>query len=106
MSYMYGLKILGVVGTQDLFNFRDTLVIDDLMKNGVKVWVLSKDDEIVHTVNCNAMRLLNRDTNPLIINGDNEKDVEEQVKKCLNTFADGQKLDDKGKLKYSFTQTL
>lgn len=60
------------------------------MKNGVKVWLLSKEDEIVQTINCNAMRLLQHDSNPLFINGESEKEVEDQIKKCLNIFADGQ----------------
>lgn len=100
---MFELKVLGVVGTQEIFNFRDTLVIEDMMRNGVKVWLMSKDDEIVHTVNCNAMRLLQTDSTPMIINGDNEKDVEEQVKRCLYTLSEGQQIDEKGKLKYTFT---
>lgn len=59
-AYMRQLKlnILGVIGTQEIFNFRDTLVIEDMIKNGVKVWMVSKEDELSHVVNCNAMRLL------------------------------------------------
>jgi hypothetical protein len=84
------LSILGIIGSQDIFNFRDVLVIEDLMKNSVKVWLLSKEDEIITNVNLNAMRLLQQDMHPLYINGETEKDVEEQIKKCLLTFADGQ----------------
>ena len=77
LSYMNDMKILGVIGTQPVYNLRDTLVLEDLMKNGVRVWVLSEDDEIQTTVNMNALRLLNAESNPLIINGDAERDIEE-----------------------------
>lgn len=108
LSYLTTLKlnILGIIGTQEVFNFRDTLVIEDLMKNGVKVWMMSKEDELTHVVNCNALRLLQQDSQPMIINGETEKDVEEQIKKCLNLLADGEQDDEKGsKLKYSINQT-
>lgn len=39
-------------------------------------------------VNCNSMNLLNKDSNPLIINGETEREVEEQVKKCFSTILD------------------
>ena len=46
LNVMYDMIDMGVVGTQEVFNFRDTLVVEDLTKNGIKVWIVSKDDEI------------------------------------------------------------
>lgn len=43
---MHDMKTLGVIGTQDLFNHRDALVVQDLIKNGIRVWMLEDDDEI------------------------------------------------------------
>jgi hypothetical protein len=34
------------------------------------------------------MNLLSKDSNPLIINGETEREVEEQVKKCFSTILD------------------
>jgi hypothetical protein len=34
------------------------------------------------------MNLLNKDSNPLIINGETEREVEEQVKKCFSIILD------------------
>lgn len=60
------------------------------MKNGIKLWLMSNEDEISMVVNCNSMNLLNKDSNPMIINGESERDVEEQVKKCFNNILDAQ----------------
>ena len=45
--------------------------------------MLSKEDEVTQIVNCNAMKLLYHNSNPMIINGETEKDVEEQIKSTL-----------------------
>lgn len=52
-------------------------MIDDCLKNGIKIWMLQKDDEATTIINCNAMKLLQSTQDPLIINGETEKDVEE-----------------------------
>ena len=44
---MQDFNPLGIIGTEEVFNFRNSLVIQDLMKNGIKVWLLSQDDEAV-----------------------------------------------------------
>lgn len=85
---MHEMKILGTLGLQDVYNARDALVVQDLMRNGIKLWMLSAEDEIQMVVNCNSMNLLNKESNPLIINGETEREVEEQVKKCFSTFLD------------------
>ena len=74
---MHDMKTLGVIGTQDLFNHRDALVVQDLIKNGIRVWMLEDDDEIQATVSMNALNLLNSESNPFIINGETERDIEE-----------------------------
>lgn len=43
---MHDMKILGTLGLQDVYNTRDALVIQDLMRNGIKVWMMSAEDEI------------------------------------------------------------
>jgi hypothetical protein len=67
---------------------RDTLVIQDLLSNGIKVWFLSKKEEIENTINCNALRLLTNYTKPIIINGNTEKEVEDQIKSSLSKIAE------------------
>lgn len=37
-------------------------------------------------VNCNAMNIIDNDSHPLIINGDTERETEDQIKKCINTL--------------------
>ena len=38
------LKFIGVFCLQAVFNYRDTLVIEDLRKNGIKLYMLSGED--------------------------------------------------------------
>ena len=38
------LTFIGVFGLQVAFNYRDTLVIEDLRKNGIKLYMLSGED--------------------------------------------------------------
>lgn len=74
---MHDMQTLGIIGTQDIFNPRDTLVIEDMIRNGIKVWMLSNDDEIQMITHCNALKLLNSESCPLIINKESEREVEE-----------------------------
>lgn len=50
-------------------------MIEDLVKNDITVWMLSKEDEIEHTIDCNLMRLIDSSTSPLHIDGNSERDV-------------------------------
>jgi magnesium-transporting ATPase (P-type) len=101
LTYMHDMKVLGTIGLQDIFNVRDTLVVKDIIRNGIKVWMLSSDDEIQMVVNCNSMNLMDKDSNPLIINGESERETEEQVKKCLNSILDEDANIDREEFDYS-----
>lgn len=43
---MQDLSVLGIIGTQEIFNIRNALVLQDIIRNGVKLWMLQKDDEV------------------------------------------------------------
>ena len=38
------LNFIGVFGLQVAFNYRDTLLIEDLRRNGIKLYMLSGED--------------------------------------------------------------
>jgi hypothetical protein len=74
------------------------------MRNGIKVWMLSSEDEIQMTVNCNSLKLLSSECDPIIINGETEREIEDQIQKGLSRSIDGKELiENKERLSYSLT---
>ena len=77
------MTFIGVFGHQVAFNYRDTLLIEDLRRNGIKLYMFSGEDEDnVHT-DCNAMNLFEGFTDPIMIAGITERQVEDSLKSCL-----------------------
>lgn len=77
------LTFIGVFGLQVAFNYRDTLVIEDLRRNGIKLYLLSGEDEDSVQTDCNAMNLFEGFTDPITILGETERQVEDSLKSCL-----------------------
>jgi len=69
------LEILGVLGVQKPIHLRNRVVIDEMIMNGVKPWIISKEDEQTHLTCLNSLKLFNNCLQPLIINGSREKTV-------------------------------
>ena len=77
------LQFIGCFGLQVAFNYRDTLLIEDLRRNGIKLYMLSGEDSDNVQTDCNAMNLLEGFTDPILIQGTTERQVEESLKSCL-----------------------
>ena len=77
------LDFIGVFGLQVAFNYRDTLLIEDLRRNGIKLYMLNGEDKDNVSTDCNAMNLLEGFTEPIEISGETERQVEESLKSCL-----------------------
>lgn len=71
------LEILGILGVQKAVHLRNRVVIDDMILNGVKPWIVSTDLEQSHLTSLNSMRVFQGCATPLIINGKTQKDVQE-----------------------------
>lgn len=67
------LNFIGVCGLQVTFNYRDTLLIEDLRRNGIKLYMLSGEDNDNVQTDCNAMNLLEGFTDPIVIQGTTER---------------------------------
>ena len=63
------LEILGVLGVQKPIHLRNRVAVDDMVLNGVKPWIVSKEDEQTHLTSLNSMRVFQNCANLLIING-------------------------------------
>lgn len=78
----FEMEALGIIGVQEIFNLRDSLVIQDVIRNGIKVWMLARDDDILQ-YEISYMQMT-----PIIINGENEREIEEQMKGALKSVSE------------------
>ena len=83
LSLARDLKLVGIYGLQLAFNYRDSLVIEDLKKNGMKLYLLSQDAEDNVLTDCNAMNMLEGYDTPIKLEGTSDRQVEESLKVCL-----------------------
>ena len=82
------LEILGVLGVQKSIHLRNRVVVDDMIYNGVKPWIVSKEDEQTHLTSLNSLRMFQNCATPLIINGQRERIVMDQIQNALKTVTD------------------
>jgi hypothetical protein len=73
------LEILGVLGLHHSVHLRNRVAVDDMILNGVKPWIVSKEDEQTHITCLNSMRMFHNFDQPLIINGSRESVVMDQI---------------------------
>ena len=82
------LEILGVLGVQKPIHLRNRVAVDDMILNGVKPWIVSKEDEQTHLTSLNSFRLFQNCATPLIVNGQRERIVMDQITAALKTVTD------------------
>lgn len=73
LSLARDLQLVGIYGLQLAFNYRDSLVIEDLKKNGMKLYLLSQDAEDNVLTDCNAMNMLEGYDNPIKLEGASDR---------------------------------
>jgi hypothetical protein len=59
-----------------------------MILNGVKPWIVSKEDEQTHLTSLNSFRLFQNCATPLIVNGQRERIVMDQITAALKTVTD------------------
>jgi hypothetical protein len=82
------LEILGVLGVHRSVHLRNRVAVDDMILNGVKPWIISKEDEQTHLTCLNGMRLFHNCAQPLVINGNRERVVMDQIQSALKVVTD------------------
>lgn len=83
ISYCYNLEIVGVLGLRSAVNFRNSLVLDEMQKNGVGTWIINQESELPTLVDINAQQICQGFNNPLNVRGVNERMVDQTVKNAL-----------------------
>ena len=87
IEHCSGMKILGMLGFQKVVPVRNALTVDDCIRNGVKVWLLSQYSKRKTLVNCNNMNLMN-DSEKIEVFGKSEREIEESLRACFNKIFD------------------
>jgi len=82
------LEILGVLGVQKPIHLRNRVAVDDMILNGVKPWIVSKEDEQTHLTSLNSFRLFQNCATPLVVNGQRERIVMDQIQNALKIVTD------------------
>ena len=72
--------MLGFWGQKFIINDRNTFALEDLKKNGVKLYLLDIDDTVSNLTDCNALQLLDEYQQPLVVEGQTDRQVEDSIK--------------------------
>ena len=80
----YDMKSLGIIGLQNCICERSSLVIEDLKRNGLKLFVLSQANSVETLTDCIALKLFDgNNKEPLKVAGSTERQVEVSLKSCI-----------------------
>mgnify|MGYP007078243261 CR=1 FL=1 len=77
-----------MLGVQRAVHLRNRLTIDDMVLNGVKPWIVSKEDIQTNMTCLNSMHILQKCSPPLVINGTRERVVTNQIMDALKLVTD------------------
>ena len=88
MDFAHDLKFLGLIGLKKLINFRESLVVEELRRNGVQLCILSTDSTLDNITDYNTIKLFKDFRPPLNVTGVTEREVEDSLKQCLKTIVD------------------
>lgn len=69
-------------------NTRDALLMEELRKNGVKLFLLSTDVTAENITDLNALKLFHNYRQPLNVTGRTDRQVEESLKTCLKQLVE------------------
>tara|TARA_B110000285_G_C14765483_1_gene441498 strand:- start:408 stop:656 length:249 start_codon:yes stop_codon:yes gene_type:complete len=67
---------------------RNRITVDEMVLNGVKPWIISKEDEQSHLTALNSLRIFQGCAPPLVINASSERVVMEQIQNALKTVTE------------------
>jgi len=59
-----------------------------MIMNGVTPWIVSREDEQTHLTCLNSLRMFQKFDEPLLINGNRESIVNEQIQNALKTITE------------------
>lgn len=88
MTQCENLDLIGVLGIKPYLNYRNSMFMEEVHRNGIKVWLLSSQLEYETILQINASEFLSGCAQPLNVKGQTERQVEESLKACLKSASD------------------
>lgn len=76
------------MGINKQCNLRNSLVLEEAHRNGIKVWMITDDSEFRSLTDCNYLKFMQDCSQPFNIKGSNEREVEESIKNGLRIITD------------------
>jgi hypothetical protein len=73
LSQCENLDLIGTIGVKRFLNRRNSMFLEEALKNGIKVWILSSTLEYETVTLTNAMEFLYSCTQPLNVKGLTER---------------------------------
>lgn len=90
------MTLAGTLGFQKIVPPRNSLTVQDMIDNSVKVWLLSQFSQRKTMTNCVNLNLL-EDTQKIEIKGRNEREVEDCIRTAFNQVFDSEAKSKKSK---------
>ena len=95
IHFAYNVELVGIIGFKSVINNRNSLLLDEVRRNGIKVFMLSTDDAQINITDCNAMKLFQELNTPINVTGNTDRQVEDSLKQCLKQIVDKRWVDPK-----------
>lgn len=88
-DHLNNMTLAGVLGLQKIVPLRNTLTVQDMIDNSVKVWLLSQFSWRKTMTNCVNLNLMD-DTQKIEVRGKNEREVEDCIRSAFNQVFDSE----------------
>jgi hypothetical protein len=73
MTQCENLDLIGNLGVKQYLNYRNSMFMEEVHRNGIKVWLLSSQLEYETIVQINCTNFLSACAQPLNVKGQNER---------------------------------
>ena len=83
-----GCELVGIMGYKNEISSRNAAVVEEIRKNGIKIFLLSTDGAEETLTDLNSMKLFQDFNTPFNIVGDTDRSVEDSLKQCLKQIVD------------------
>ena len=87
------LDLVGIIGMKNATKTRDSLLMEEFRKNGVKVFFISSDNSLDNITDLNSLKLFSNYKQPLNVSGRTDRQVEESLKTCLKQVVEKRMLE-------------
>ena len=89
-EHLTNMSIVGTLGLQKTVPLRNSLTVQDLTNNRVKVWLLSQYTHRTAITNCANLELLSEESERFELKGRNDREIEDSIRMCFNAIFDSE----------------